>query len=155
MSNIFFEESVKLSEEMKNAVRDGITRVAEKEGLPDIDVCVLICEKEEIAALNLEKRGVDSPTDVLSFPNLEFDEDFKPKGDPEAERDPETGCIYLGDIALCPDIINEHAKEYGQTPEREITYMAVHSMYHLLGYDHMTDGDKKIMRAKEKEIIGD
>ena len=153
MIKIYIEEEVKISGEMKAAVRDGIRRVARSEKLFDSEVGVLICSKERIAALNEEKRGISAPTDVLSFPNLEFDENYELLSDIEEEKDPDTGRVYLGDMALCPDIINEHAREYGQTPEREILYMAVHSMYHLLGYDHMTEEDKKVMRAKEKEIV--
>ena len=154
MNNIYIEEEVGISEEMKKALKDGITKVAEAEKLSAFEVCVLVCSKERIAELNLDMRGISSPTDVLSFPNLEFDENFNVISDADAEKDPETGAVYLGDIAVCPDVINEHAEEYGNTREREMFYMAVHSMYHLLGYDHMTEEDKKIMREKEKAIMG-
>jgi len=73
----------------------------------------------------------------------------------EAEKDPETGALCLGNMVLCMDVIEEHAKEYANTVKAELFYMTVHSMFHLLGYDHMNEPDKKVMRAKEKEIIGE
>ena len=153
MNYIDIEDEYGAGKDYSEIIEKTVNIVAEKENLPSVNVCVLITDKEGIREINKENRNVDAPTDVLSFPYLIYDEDFNPIGELEDEKDPETGAICLGDMVICPDIIKEHAEEYGNTVEQELSYMVVHSMYHLLGYDHMEEEDKKKMRAKEKEII--
>ena len=105
------------------------------------EVSVTMVDMEEIHALNLEQRGVDRPTDVLSFPI--FDEDF----------DNEELAV-LGDIVLCPQKAKEQAEEFGHSLEREIAFLTVHSTLHLLGYDHETsEEDDRIMRQKQTAIV--
>ena len=116
------------------------------------EISVLLTDDEGIRALNREFREVDSATDVLSFPANEF----TPGGfDPDiAERNPETGRIVLGDMALCLERAQTQGKEFGHGTKREIQYLTVHSVLHLLGYDHTDEGRmKKQMRAREKEIM--
>lgn len=151
---IEIENETEISNDLCEVIISAINKVCEKENLPVINVCVLITDREGIRYINKEYRNIDSETDVLSFPYLEYDEEFNPIN-PDAEKDPETGALCLGNMALCMDVIEEHAKEYGNTVSKELYYMTVHSMYHLLGYDHIEESDKKIMRAKEKEIIGE
>ncbi len=104
---------------------------------------------EEIKELNAEYRGIDKETDVLSFPMLEFPED-------EDMITYETGIpVMLGDIVISTTRAAEQAKEYGHSLEREICYLSVHSVLHLLGYDHMEEDEKRVMRAREKAIMGD
>lgn len=111
----------------------------EEEHSIDVEVSVSFVDNEEIRELNREYRDVDSPTDVLSFP---MEEDsfglFTP---------------LLGDIVISLERALEQSKEYGHSFEREIAYLTAHSMFHLLGYDHMTDEDKKVMREKEKSVM--
>ena len=104
---------------------------------------------EEIQELNADYRGIDKETDVLSFPMLEFPED-------EDMITYETGIpVMLGDIVISTARAKEQAQEYGHSLEREICYLTVHSVLHLLGYDHMEEDEKRVMRAREKEIMGD
>ena len=101
---------------------------------------------EEIQELNAEYRNIDKETDVLSFPMLEFPED----------EDMLTGIpVMLGDIVISTKRAAEQAEEYGHSLEREICYLSVHSVLHLLGYDHMEEDEKRVMRAREKAIMGD
>ena len=105
------------------------------------EVSVTMVDMEEIHALNLEQRGVDRPTDVLSFPI--FDEDFD-----------DEELAVLGDIVLCPMKAKQQAEEFGHSLEREIAFLTVHSTLHLLGYDHETsEEDDRIMRQKQTSIV--
>ena len=120
----------------------------------DAYVSVIITDKEEIRQINLDERGIDSPTDVLSFPYLEYDENYKlitPLN--KEDYDPEYNAVCLGDMVICYDKILEQAEEYGHSEERELSYLVAHSMYHLLGYDHITDKLKKDMREKEENAL--
>lgn len=127
----------------------------------DLEVDIDFVSTKEIHAQNREFRGVDKPTDVLSFPNLlEFGvtnsqviADRLTKENFLADFNPENGTIFLGCITICKDIVFRQAKEYGNTMEREMTYMAVHGLLHLLGFDHIIDDDKKEMRKVEEEIM--
>lgn len=104
---------------------------------------------EEIQELNAEYRNIDKETDVLSFPMLEFPED-------EDMLTYETGIpVMLGDIVISTTQAAEQAEAYGHSLEREICYLSVHSVLHLLGYDHMEEDEKRVMRAREKAIMGD
>ena len=102
---------------------------------------------EEIQELNAEYRNIDKETDVLSFPMLEFPED-------EDMLTYETGIpVMLGDIVISTTRAAEQAEAYGHSLEREICYLRVHSVLHLLGYDHMEEDEKKVMRQREEEIM--
>lgn len=116
------------------------------------EVSVLITNDDEIRTINRTFRHVDAPTDVLSFPLLELvPECFNPEW---SDVDRNTGLVLLGDIVLSYDRIRAQAKEFGQSADREMAYLTVHSVLHLLGYDHMDEGaDKKRMRAREKDIL--
>ena len=114
---------------------------------------IIITDEEYIKTLNREQRDIDSVTDVLSFPSLDNIKGVKLlKKEHPADLDEEGG-IFLGSIAICEKRAKEQAEEYGHSVEREINYLAVHGLWHLLGYDHMTDGDKQEMREKEEKIL--
>ncbi|MBO7373988.1 MAG: rRNA maturation RNase YbeY [Oscillospiraceae bacterium] len=117
-------------------------------------VSVLLTDDEGIRAINKSFRDVDSVTDVLSFPMNELTPgDFRADA---CEKDPETGNILLGDILLNLKRCEEQGEEYGHGFSREIRYLTVHSVLHLLGYDHMDEGaQKKLMRSREKAIMGE
>jgi probable rRNA maturation factor len=102
---------------------------------------------ETIHKINLEYRNVDKPTDVLSFPMFEKDEvdEIRRKG----SKIPEV----LGDIIISIEQVKAQAEEYGHSFERELSYMAVHGFYHIIGYDHIKEEDKKIMRSKEEAVL--
>lgn len=117
------------------------------------EVDVLLTDDEGIRAVNVEQRGVDAPTDVLSFPMF----DLKPGDKPSAaEADPATGLVPLGDMCISLERARAQGEEYGHGPVRECAYLAVHSVLHLLGYDHMDDGPMKAqMREREEAILGE
>lgn len=108
-----------------------------------IYISVIISNEKYIKEINSKYRNIDSVTDVLSFPMFEQDEIEEAKKNKEA----------LGDIIVCIPRVESQAKEYGHSFEREFAYMLVHGFYHLMGYDHMEDAEKKEMRAKEENIL--
>ena len=108
-------------------------------------VNVVLTNAKNIKSINKEHRGIDKETDVLSFPMFEKNE--------IANLD-NTNEDILGDMVISIERVEEQAKEYGHSFERELAYMVVHSFYHLLGYDHMTEEDKKEMREKEENVLG-
>lgn len=104
----------------------------------DYEISVSFVTNDEIRELNSQFRNIDKETDVLSFP---FEDEF------------ETGIRILGDIVLSVEKAMDQAEEFGHTVERELAYLTAHSTLHLMGYDHMNDDDKSIMRQKEKAIM--
>ena len=103
-----------------------------------------------------EYRKIDRETDVLSFPNLDFDEpgDFEISEDREADYfDPDTGELILGDIIISVDRVKEQAESYGHSQKREFAFLVAHSMLHLCGYDHMEEEEREQMEARQREIL--
>ena len=124
------------------------------EGVEKAIVSVMLTDDEGIRRVNRDFRGVDRATDVLSFPLNEL----RPGAfDPAAcETDPETGAVLLGDMMISVPRCEEQGRDFGHGYEREIMYLTVHSVLHLLGYDHVDEGAmKRQMRRREKEIMGD
>lgn len=116
------------------------------------EVDVLITDDETIHQINLEQREVDRATDVLSFPMFEYRPGEPPADD--ADADPATGRTPLGDMVISFERAAAQAEEYGHSVERELSYLAVHSVLHLLGYDHLDEGEqKRRMRAREEAIL--
>ena len=117
------------------------------------EVSVLITDDNAIRKINREFRGIDKPTDVLSFPMLVF----SPPGWDSFSvdmTDPDTSTVMLGDVILSAQHVIKQADEHAQTREQETAYLTVHSVLHLLGYDHIDEADgKKQMREREKEIM--
>lgn len=113
-----------------------------------------VVSAEEIRRLNRENRGVDSVTDVLSFPNLDgIKGRVLKKKDFPFDYDEDERALFLGSVAVCKEKIIEQAKEYGHSEEREFAYLFTHSLFHLFGYDHMTEEEKKEMREKEEGVL--
>ena len=141
MISVLFDDRQDLMEingDNEAAIERAVEAVlTEEECDGNFEISVSFVTNEEIKELNKEYRNVDSETDVLSFPmNEEFD-----------------GVTILGDIVISTQKIIEQADDFGHSPEREMIYLTVHSMLHLLGYDHMENDEKSAMRAKEKEIM--
>ena len=126
---------------------------AEKIPVPCL-ISVMLTDEEGIRRVNRDFRGIDRATDVLSFPLNELSPGaFDPE---ECERDPETGAVMLGDMMISLPRCEAQGEEFGHGFEREILYLSVHSVLHLLGYDHVDEGERKRqMRAREKLIMGD
>lgn len=136
---------------IKKAVRLALD--AEGVGVP-CEISVMLTDDEGIRSVNSEFRGIDRATDVLSFPLNELTPgEFDPDG---CERDMDTGAVMLGDMMISVPRCAAQGEEFGHGYEREIMYLTVHSLLHLLGYDHVDEGEmKRQMRAREKEIMGD
>ena len=117
------------------------------------EVDVLLTNDSGIHAINREMRQVDRPTDVLSFPEF----DLTPGQLPGAEdADPGTGLVPLGDMVISMERVAAQAREYNHSNRRELSYLVVHSVLHLLGYDHLDEGPQKArMRAREEAILGE
>ncbi|WP_298126949.1 rRNA maturation RNase YbeY [uncultured Clostridium sp.] len=139
-----------------NAVCEKSLR-AEEMNVP-YQISLLIVDNEEIRSINKETRGIDKATDVLSFPMLDYPKDkvFK-----DVYKNTKFNEIYLdgdelvlGDMVLSLERAKEQSLEYNHSFNREVCYLVVHSILHLLGYDHMEDEEKKIMRKREEEILG-
>lgn len=119
-------------------------------------VAVLLTDNEGIHAMNNEFRGIDRSTDVLSFPNVDYETpaDFSGLEDRiEDYFDPESGELCLGDIVINVDRVYEQAEEYGHSVLREYAFLIAHSMLHLLGYDHMESDEAAVMEHKQEEIL--
>lgn len=166
MKLIITDERQSLNETVAGYFRQASDRLFRREILPaflmeeesqaqalsdQIEVDITVTDPEEIRAINAEYRGIDKVTDVLSFPQYEG---LEPVLD-ALEYLEEDQTLILGDVVLCPERALEQADLYGNTPERELCYLFVHSMLHLLGYDHMTAEDKDLMRRHEESIMED
>lgn len=132
-----------LSEAFENEVESDCNIAAE----------VVFADEDEIRRLNREMRGVDSVTDVLSFPSLEDIRGVKLEKAKFITEIDEEDNLFLGSIALCVKRAREQAEEYGHSYERELFYLVTHGLWHLLGYDHMTDADKREMREREERVL--
>ena len=156
---LFYEEEAAFdvdfnAEEIAEAV---INQVADMEGVPyEFDIYVTMVDNDSIHEINKEHRGIDRPTDVLSFPNLDFETpgDFSLIEENEANYfDPETGMLFMGDIVISVEKVAEQALEYGHSKKREFAFLVAHSMLHLCGYDHMEPKEAEVMEAKQKEAL--
>ncbi len=146
------QRKFKVTKDMRDLVRSAVKAALEYMDFPlKSEVSVMFTDDEEIHELNRLHRGVDRPTDVLSFPLFEYDEngdiieddlDFNPNGE-----------MILGDIVISLETASRQAQEYGHSFEREIGFLTVHSMLHLFGYDHMTPEDEEEMFGYQREIL--
>lgn len=118
-----------------------------------LSVEILFTDAAHIRKLNAETRGIDAVTDVLSFPNLEDIGGGEIKGEDFPYDTDEEGNLFLGSVIICRERAAEQAEEYGHSLRREYCYLAVHGLCHLLGYDHMNEAEKAVMREKEEKIL--
>ena len=152
MYEITYLNIEKGQEDWEGIVEKVLKKCFEEEGLIDSKLIMTITftTPEEIRKINKKYRKIDKATDVLSFPmfeKAELDEKIKNKD-----------FLYedvLGDVIISIDKVKEQAEEYGHSFERELSYMLVHGFYHLMGYDHIEEEDKKIMRPKEEKILNE
>ena len=131
--------------------------VLAKEDCPyETQINVVLTDNEGIREINREYRSLDKETDVLSFPNLDFEEpgNFDIEEDSEADYfDPDSGELILGDIMISVDKVFEQAKWYGHSVKREFAFLVAHSMLHLCGYDHMEEEERALMERRQDEIL--
>lgn len=141
------QEKIACNKELEELIRISIKETLDFEGLDFIDeVDVLLVDNEDIRVLNREHRNVDKETDVLSFPMYGRIEDII---DQKGSETP----LALGDIVISLEKAKSQGEEFEHGMKREVSYLAVHSTLHLLGYDHMLEEDKKAMREKERKIM--
>ncbi|MBQ5901733.1 MAG: rRNA maturation RNase YbeY [Clostridia bacterium] len=140
------QKAVKVTPEMRKLIRLSCAAVLENQGFSDLaEVVVTFVDDAEIKKLNNEFRSIDKSTDVLSFPLGE---------DGEYDLNPETGAYSLGDVVISVEHAVAQSEEYGHSFERELSYLTVHSMLHLLGFDHVNGGDEAaLMRKTEEEVM--
>ncbi len=140
------QSNVEVTNKTIDLIKDALKAVAKLENVEiDAEVSVSIVNDNEIHDLNKRYRGVDRPTDVLSFAlnESEYDEPFIEEFDVK----------LLGDIIISAETALRQGEEYGHGVDREMAYLGVHGLLHVLGYDHMNDADKAIMRQKEEEAL--
>ena len=151
---LIIETEVDGAEPYAELLRRVIPAALEAEGVGfPCEVDVLFTDDAGIHAINLEQRGVDRPTDVLSFPMFDLTPGTPPAPE-DVEADPGTGLVPLGDMVISLERAQAQGAEFGHGTEREVAYLAVHSVLHLLGYDHLDEGpQKRQMRAREEAIL--
>lgn len=153
------QNKIEVNDELINIINEVCEQSLKAEDMNvPYQISLLFVDNEEIREINRETRGIDKATDVLSFPMLEYPKDkvFK-----EVYKDTKFNEIYLdgdelvlGDMVLSLERAKEQSIEYNHSFNREVCYLVVHSILHLLGYDHMEDEEKKRMRKREEEILG-
>ncbi|PXV95466.1 putative rRNA maturation factor [Lachnotalea glycerini] len=157
--NIEVETKKQLSFDYKKIIDEVINKVLEFENCPyETEVNLVLTDDEEIHSINMEYRGIDSPTDVLSFPMIDYisPSDFSIVEKNEREYfNPETGELILGDIIISVDKVYEQAKCYNHSDVREFAFLITHSMLHLCGYDHMEKAEANIMEEKQSQILSE
>lgn len=146
------QEKIEIKPEILETIKTAVDATLDFEKCDfDAEVSVTIVDNAEIKELNNETRGIDRPTDVLSFPILEFDEDGNII---DCDCDYDGGSLILGDIVISAERAAEQATEFGHSFRREIAFLTVHSMLHLLGYDHETsEADEALMFSKQEKIL--
>ena len=144
MNLIFSDERMPGQVVIDHMVRAAELCLQEEDLNPDrVEISVTFVSTEEIHELNKVYRGKDSVTDVLSFPQYESIE----------EMEAVDGVLCIGDVVICPEQALLQADEFGHSGERELVYLFVHSIFHLLGYDHIEEEDRTEMRAQEEKIM--
>lgn len=144
------QDKIEVTDALEKLIKDVAEGVLEFEEIDErCEVNVMFADNEQIRGINREQRDIDRATDVLSFPFL----DAKNGDITVSDEDFYEGYLSLGDIVISLERAKEQAEEYGHSFEREVGFLTCHSMLHLLGYDHIDEADRVIMRKKEEEIL--
>lgn len=154
--NLVFEDGGLKRLPIAANIKTCINAVLKKEGVPvKCEINVLVTDDKGIQTINRTARNIDKPTDVLSFPMFELAHGELPE-DWTPFQDPDTGLVPLGDMCISLERAVAQAQEFGHTTRREVGYLTIHSMLHLLGYDHLDEGpQKRQMRAREEAIASE
>lgn len=152
------QEKINADEKLVDLLKNVIEFTLKEEEVDvDCEVSLLFVDNDEIREINNETRGIDRATDVLSFPMLDYEDKkvFKEmyKNYEFSQSDFDGDELVLGDVVLSLERALEQSEEFNHSFEREASYLVVHSILHLLGYDHMEDEDKLVMRKREEEIL--
>lgn len=155
--NIEYETDVKLQVDYKKIITTVVEKAIDMEECPyEVELNVFLTNNEEIQEINKNYRDINAPTDVLSFPLIDYDQpsDFSKLENCEEDYfNPETGELLLGDIIISVEKLKEQANEYGHTEERELAFLTAHSMMHLFGYDHMEEAERVVMEQKQSKVL--
>ena len=155
--NIEYEAEKKLGLPWQEIIEEIVEAALDYENCPyEAEVNVVLTDNQCVREINREYRGIDSHTDVLSFPMVEYEtpSDFRHVEEMFADWfNPETGELMLGDIMISVDKAEEQADLYGHSLERELAFLTAHSMLHLFGYDHMDEAERAVMERKQEEIL--
>lgn len=151
------ESEIPLPFSEKEVAEAVISETLDYEECPyEVQVNIILTSNDEIRQINLEQRGIDAPTDVLSFPMIEYayPSDFTVlEADDMNNFDPDTGELILGDIVISVDKVIEQAEKYAHGVKREYAFLIAHSMLHLFGYDHMDEVERENMELRQDEIL--
>lgn len=157
MTLIFEEEgTLQLDLDTQALAKEIIEAAADYENCPyELEVNLLLTMNDEIQQMNQEFRQIDRPTDVLSFPMIDYEEagQFNFLEEDLSCFHPETGELMLGDIVISKEKVLSQAEEYGHSVKREYAFLIAHSILHLFGYDHMEEEERTVMEQKQKEIL--
>ena len=147
----FFKDQKELLEKVKEV----ILSCGQEEKIPyDFEVSFTVVDGKSIREINKMYREMDKETDVLSFPQIDFEENFSWETmDKLGNQNLENGLLILGDIILCSDKAKEQAQAYGHSLEREVCFLVAHSMFHLLGYDHQNPEEEENMIKKQEKVL--
>ncbi|WP_313129023.1 rRNA maturation RNase YbeY [Anaerocolumna sp.] len=155
--NLEYETEIKLQLDYESIIPKVVDKALDLEECPyDIELNVILTDNKEICDINKEYRNIDAPTDVLSFPMIEYETpgDFSILEDEDNDSfNPETGELLLGDIIISVEKVMEQASEYGHSEERELAFLTAHSMLHLFGYDHMEEVERNVMEEKQRQVL--
>ena len=157
MELFFSDDKNRLTDEIRSLMHDAAVRALTLEfsdadaefdaKSADAEIGVTVTDAEEIRQLNRDYRGVDSVTDVLSFPQYDDMEDM------ESDFEDGSGTVLIGDVVICYDRVLSQAEEFGTGVKREFVYLFTHSILHLLGYDHIEESDRIEMEAMQRNIL--
>ena len=154
---IEYEAEKQLDLPYEEIIRDVVNESLDYEKCPyEAEVNVILTDNQAIQEINREHRQIDAPTDVLSFPMVDYEapSDFDHVEDAvEDYFNPETGELMLGDIVISVDKVEEQAEKYGHSQTRELAFLVAHSMLHLCGYDHMEEEERLLLEARQNEIL--
>ena len=154
---IEYEAEKQLDLPYEEIIRDVVNESLDYEKCPyEAEVNVILTDNQAIQEINREHRQIDAPTDVLSFPMVDYEapSDFDHvEVAVEDYFNPETGELMLGDIVISVDKVEEQAEKYGHSQTRELAFLVAHSMLHLCGYDHMEEEERLLMEARQNEIL--
>ena len=155
--SIEYEAEKKLDLPYEKIIEEIVEASLDFEKCPyEAEVNVILTDNDAIQAINKEYRQIDAPTDVLSFPMVDYEKPSDSDHVEDAVEDyfnPETGELMLGDIVISVDKVEEQAEKYGHSQTRELAFLVAHSMLHLCGYDHMVDEERLVMEDRQRQIL--
>lgn len=155
--NFEYETEIALNLDYEDIITKVVNTSLDMEECPyEVELNIILTDNNEIQQINREHRTIDSPTDVLSFPMVDYDSpsDFsKLEENADSYFHPETGELLLGDIIISVEKVMEQAEEFGHTIERELAFLTAHSMMHLFGYDHMEDEERLVMEERQEKVL--